>query len=79
MSRSDDGESVSHDVAHLTELERKILSGIANGESITSLASLLSLPQNSVAQAKAALMEKLAAKTTADVVRIGLTARVDWP
>lgn len=77
MSRSDSDESVSHEVAELDEIERKILGGIVNGESVNSLASQLSLPAASVQQFKVVLMEKLSAQTTADIVRIGLIARVD--
>lgn len=62
--------------ANLTDLEYNVLVGLTNGESVASLAILLSITSDSVLEAKEALMEKLSARTAADLVRIGLVARV---
>ena len=64
--------------ANLTDLEYNVLVGLTNGESVASLATLLSITSGSALEAKEALLEKLSARTTADLVRIGLVARVRW-
>ena len=66
-------------VANLTELERKVLARIVQGESIESLSSELSITPDTALQARDTLMVKLSARTTADLVREGLLARVRWP
>ena len=66
-------------LANLTDLEYYVLAGFANGESVSSLATLLGISPDSALEARDALMEKLSAKSTADLVRIGLVARVRWP
>lgn len=63
-------------VAKLTELERRILAGLVDGASVKSLASVLSITPGAAQEARDALMAKLSAQTTADLVRIGLIAKV---
>ena len=59
-----------------TDLECKVLAGLVRGESLKSLSVALSISPEPVLETKDALMEKLCAETTADLVRIGLVARV---
>lgn len=66
-------------VANLTEIERKVLARIVQGESIKSLSRELSITPDAALQARDSLMVKLSARTTADLVRVGLLARVRWP
>ena len=63
-------------VANLSEIERKVLARIVEGESIKSLSRALSITSDAALKARDGLMEKLSARTTADLVRIGLLARV---
>ena len=60
----------------LTDVECKVLAGLVRGESLKSLSVALSISPEPVLETKNALMEKLCAETTADLVRIGLVARV---
>lgn len=66
-------------LTELIEFERRVLVGLVNGDSIKSLASTLCVTTELVAQARNALLAKLSAKSTADLVRIGLVSRVRWP
>jgi FixJ family two-component response regulator len=59
----------------LTGLEYKVLEGLVRGESVKSLPVALSVSPERVLEARDALMEKLCAETTADLVRIGIVAR----
>lgn len=60
----------------LTDLECKVLAGLVRGESLKSLSVALSISPERVLEARDVLLEKLCAETTADLVRIGLVARV---
>ena len=60
----------------LTDVECKVLAGLVRGESLKSLSVALYISPEPVLETKDALMEKLCAETTADLVRIGLVARV---
>ena len=66
-------------VATLSYQEKQILAGLANGRSIRSIASSLSIAAHEADQARHMLMEKLSARTTADAVRIGIYASLPWP
>uniref|UniRef100_UPI00140C4FE0 LuxR C-terminal-related transcriptional regulator n=1 Tax=Altererythrobacter segetis TaxID=1104773 RepID=UPI00140C4FE0 len=61
-------------IADLTVVERQILCALVQGRSIKSIATMLSLPLQSVVSDRDALLEKLSARTVADAVRIGLLA-----
>jgi len=66
-------------IASLRDEERQIVAGLVNGRSIASIAADLSIAPAEAEHAIQVLMEKLSAKTTADVVRIGLYASVSLP
>ena len=59
-------------------MERRVLAGLVNGESSKSLASFYGVALEAVKQTRQALMEKLSARTTADLVRIGIVSKVRW-
>ena len=66
-------------VATLGHQEKQIIACLVSGHSITSIAASLSIDPHSAEHAKQSLMKKLSAGSTADVVRIGIYARVSWP
>jgi FixJ family two-component response regulator len=79
MKTDDSRQKALEVVSKLTQEERLILGGLVNGLTIGDIATGLSIPYIQVERAKAVLMDKLSAKTTADAVRIGIYANVRWP
>lgn len=63
-------------IAALSPQEVEIVACLVCGYSIETIAALLSMTPQAATQAKQGVMEKLSAGSTADVVRIGIYARV---
>ena len=79
MCLSDECKQALGLVATLTIHENQILAGLVGGQSMGSIAASLSIPLHEATHAKQVLMEKLSARTTADVVRIGIYASASCP
>ena len=66
----------SRQFPHLTALEYEVLTCLVRGEAVKSLPVLLSIPTEVASGASIALIEKLSARSVADLVRIALQAGV---
>jgi FixJ family two-component response regulator len=66
-------------IATLNRQEKQIIAFIVSGHSITSIAASLSIDPHFAEHAKQLIMKKLSARSTADVVRIGIYAGVSSP
>ena len=74
MPPSEHHEQVLDLIARLTRRENQILERLVGGQSMSSISASLSLSLEETTQAKQELMDKLSARTTADLVRIGIYA-----
>jgi FixJ family two-component response regulator len=66
----------SPQLPQLTSLEYDVLTCLVRGEAVKSLSVLVSIPTEVALGARTALMEKLSARSVADLVRIALQAGV---
>lgn len=64
-------------VARVSSSEHRVLDLIVDGHSLAKIAGELGLSLQETVLIKAALLRKLKAKTTADLVRIGLYAQAE--
>ena len=64
-------------VARVSSSERRVLDLIVDGHSLIKIADELALSLEEMVLIKTALLRKLEAKTTADLVRIGLYAQAE--
>lgn len=58
--------------ALLSHRERAVLAGIIEGKKLTSIASELSISAKTVTSYRARMLQKLSAKSNADLIRVGL-------
>jgi FixJ family two-component response regulator len=79
MPLADSRQEALRLVASLGDKEKQILIGLVQGLPITSIAASLFISAQQAEQATQALMEKLSARSTADLVRIGIYARLPTP
>ena len=77
-SSNENREEALRLVACLSRLENEILGGLVNGHSVGSIAAILSLAPAQVERTKGSMMLRLSALATADAIRIGLYAGVQW-
>lgn len=72
--RSKEGADIRARIANLTPREKDVFDAIAAGESNKSAAQILGISPRTVEIYRANVMEKLQARTLADLVRMALTA-----
>ncbi len=72
--RSKEGADIRARIANLTPREKDVFDAIAAGESSKSAAQILGISPRTVEIYRANVMEKLQARTLADLVRMALTA-----
>jgi len=72
--RSNESAEIRARIAHLTPREKDVFDAVAAGESNKSAAQILGISPRTVEIYRANVMEKLQARTLADLVRMALTA-----
>ena len=66
------------EVARLTQRQQQVLMGIVQGSSNKQIARDLGISPRTVEIHRGLMMERLEARTTADAMRIGIYACLDW-
>lgn len=72
-----EAHSAGKGLESLTPRELRVLSGLIAGQSNETIARSLGISLRAVRNSRAAMMEKLGARSTADAVGIGLSAGLD--
>lgn len=72
--RSNEGAEIRARIANLTPREKDVFDAVAAGESNKSAAQILGISPRTVEIYRANVMEKLQARTLADLVRMAITA-----